>query len=114
MHNNFNFLFIYFMFRAINAGKTPHRNEDQSVAGMFCLNVCKSSSETDGGGSPRHVTQVKTQQQELSSILGIGSITSCCSGNEPPKTTPKETVGIEPILGTVYSCGMVVCWESSD
>ena len=88
------------MFRAINAGKTPHRNEDQSVAGMFCLNVCKSSNETDGGGSPRHVTQVTAQQQKLSSNLGIGSITSCCSGNEPLKTTPKGAVGIKPIINT--------------
>lgn len=46
-------------FRTINAGKTPHKNEDQSVTGMFCLNVSKSASEsTESEGSPEHVTQV--------------------------------------------------------
>nr|XP_058969527.1 protein phosphatase 1J-like [Pocillopora verrucosa] len=44
---------------AINAGKTPHKNEDQSVAGMFCLNVSKLTQESDGDGSPTHVTQTK-------------------------------------------------------
>ncbi|XP_020618959.1 protein phosphatase 1H-like [Orbicella faveolata] len=44
----------------INAGKTPHKNEDQSVTGMFCLNVSKSTSEsTESEGSPEHVTQIK-------------------------------------------------------
>ena len=50
--------YIKIFFRAINAGKTPHKNEDQSVAGMFCLNVSKLTQESDGDGSPTHVTQV--------------------------------------------------------
>ena len=50
--------YIKMFFRAINAGKTPHKNEDQSVAGMFCLNVSKLTQESDGDGSPTHVTQV--------------------------------------------------------
>lgn len=44
---------------AINAGKTPKKNEDQSVAGMFCLNVRKSTDGPDGTGSPTHVAQTK-------------------------------------------------------
>ena len=44
--------------RTINAGKTPNKNEDQAVAGMFCLNVSKSSNEADDRGSPTLVTQV--------------------------------------------------------
>lgn len=43
----------------INAGKTPNKNEDQAVAGMFCLNVSKSSNEADDRGSPTLVTQTK-------------------------------------------------------
>lgn len=43
----------------INAGKTPNKNEDQSVAGMFCLNVSKSSGKADDEGSPTRVSQTK-------------------------------------------------------
>ena len=46
------------LFRTINAGKTPHKNEDQSVAGMFCLNVSNSSCESDDDNIPMHVMQV--------------------------------------------------------
>lgn len=42
---------------AINAGKTPNKNEDQAVTGMFSLNVSKSISDTDD--SPTHVIQTK-------------------------------------------------------
>ena len=52
-------LFSYILFRTINAGKTPNKNEDQSVAGMFCLNVSKSASEADDEGSPTRVSQVQ-------------------------------------------------------
>ena len=51
------------LFRTINAGKTPKKNEDQSVAGMFCLNVSKSASEADDEGSPTHVSQVQLRQE---------------------------------------------------
>ena len=45
-------IFNVLFYRTINAGKTPNKNEDQSVAGMFCLNVSKSSGEADDEGSP--------------------------------------------------------------
>ena len=50
-------------YRTINAGKTPNKNEDQSVAGMFCLNVSKSSGEPDDEGSPTRVSQVQLRQE---------------------------------------------------
>lgn len=31
------------------------------MAGMFCLNVSKSTSETESEGSPKHVTQVHVE-----------------------------------------------------
>ena len=51
-------IFNVLFYRTINAGKTPNKNEDQSVAGMFCLNVSKSSGEADDEGSPTRVSQV--------------------------------------------------------
>ena len=44
-------------------GKTPNKNEGQSVAGMFCLNVSKSSGEADDEGSPTRVSQVQLRQE---------------------------------------------------
>ena len=49
-------IFNVLFYRTINAGKTPNKNEDQSVAGMFCLNVSKSSGEAG-------VSQVQSRQE---------------------------------------------------
>ena len=56
-------IFNVLFYRTINAGKTPNKNEDQSVAGMFCLNVSKSSGEADDEGSPTRVSQVQLRQE---------------------------------------------------
>ncbi|EDO41714.1 predicted protein, partial [Nematostella vectensis] len=47
---------------AINAGKTLHKNEDQALAGMFCLNLDKKTRPAGneaGRSSPTHITQTK-------------------------------------------------------
>ena len=56
-------IFNVLFYRTINAGKTPNKNEDQSVAGMFCLNVSKSSGKADDEGSPTRVSQVQLRQE---------------------------------------------------
>ena len=63
-------IFNVLFYRTINAGKTPNKNEDQSVAGMFCLNVSKSSGEADDEGSPTRVSQVLLRQ-ELKDYQGL-------------------------------------------
>ena len=56
-------IFNVLFYRTINAGKTPNKNEDQSVAGMFRLNARKSSCKADDEGSPTRVSQVQLRQE---------------------------------------------------